>query len=77
MKKKCSSVWRYTALFAVILSMISCGNSQKKKERAAERSAAEQSMESGTVVETETVVVTVDSVAQDSVPKNVAPEKTK
>ena len=77
MKKKCSSVWMYTALFAVILFMASCGNSQKKKERAAERAAAEQPMESGTIVETETVIVAVDSVAQDSISRNVAPRKTK
>lgn len=79
MKMKRSSLWMYTAMVAVVIFMASCGNSQKKKERAAERQMAGQPMDSVTVIESETVVL-FDSLAPDSVvtQKNVnTPKKTK
>lgn len=76
---KRSTLWMYTAMAAVVIFMASCGNSQKKKERAAERQRAGQPMDSVTVIESETVVL-FDSLAPDSVvtQKNVnTPKKTK
>lgn len=66
MKTKGSTVWMYTAMFAAVLMLASCGNSQKKRERA-EKRAMEQQIPVGTVVESETVVVEVDSIVPDSV----------
>lgn len=60
MKTKSSSVWMFTAMAAVVLFMASCGNSQKKKEKAAEKRMSEQPMDTVSVYESETVVV-VDS----------------
>lgn len=80
MKTKCSSLWIFTVLAAVVLMMASCGNSQKKRERAAERRGTEQALDTVTVYESETVVVTIDSLAPDSaaVRQNVAtPKRTK
>lgn len=74
MKTKSSSVWMFTLMVALLISMAACGNSQKKKDKA-----AEQPMDTVTVIESETVVV-MDSVAMDTtaVPNNVAaPKKTK
>lgn len=74
MKTKSSSVWMFTAMAAMVLFMASCGNSQKKKEKAAEKRMSEQPMDTVTFYESETVVV-VDSLDPQ---KNVAtPEKTK
>lgn len=79
MKTKSYSVWMYTAMIAVILVMASCGNSQKKKEREAERAerrtAVQQPTE--TVVETETMIIAVDSLAPDSTKNRVTPRRTK
>lgn len=79
MKTKSYSVWMYTAMIAVILAMASCGNSQKKKEREAERAerrtAVQQPTE--TVVETETMIIAVDSLAPDSTKNRVTPRRTK
>lgn len=79
MKTKSYSVWMYTAMIAVILVMASCGNSQKKKEREAERAerrtAVQQPTE--TVVETETMIIAVDSLAPDSTNNRVTPRRTK
>lgn len=60
MKTKSSSVWMFTAMAAVVLFMASCGNSQKKKEKTAEKRMSEQPMDTVSVYESETVVV-VDS----------------
>lgn len=75
MKKKGSSLWVYTAMAAVVLFMASCGNSQKKKEQAAQRQMTAQPTDSVTVIESETVVVTIDSIAPDSAA--TTPKKTK
>lgn len=78
MKTKASSLWMYTAMAVTILFMASCGNSQKKKERAAEMRATEQQMPAGTVVETETVVIEVDSLVPDTTKiQKITPKKTK
>lgn len=66
MKTRNSSVWMYTAIVAGVLLVASCGNSQKKRERAAERQATEQQVPTGTIVESETVVVEVDSIVPDT-----------
>lgn len=79
MKTKKSAVWGYTLIAAVALSLVACGNSQKKRENAAERRMAEQPVDAVSVIETQTVVV-IDSLAPDSSgmqKKVVAPEKTK
>lgn len=70
MKTKGSSIWMYTAMLAVSVLIASCGNSHKKNERAAERQATEQQMPSGTVVESETIVVEVDSIVPDTMGVN-------
>lgn len=64
MKTKSSSVWMYAAMVVVVLFMASC-NSNKKKERE-ERRIEQRQMPAGEVVETETVVVEVDSIVPDS-----------
>lgn len=79
MKTKRSSAWIFTTMIAVVLFVAACGNSQKKKEKAAEKQMSEQPMDTVTVIESETVIV-VDSLAMDSaaVQKNMpAPKKTK
>ena len=79
MKRKSSSVWIYTAMAAVVLFMASCGNSQKKKEQAAQKQMTAQPVDSVTVIESETIVVAVDSIVPDSAAANKAttPKKTK
>lgn len=80
MKTRNSSVWMYSIMVVAILFMASCGNSQKKKQRDEQKTKAEQPMDSVTVIESETVVVAVDSIAPDGsvVKKNVTtPKKTK
>lgn len=75
MKTRGSSVWMYVTMVAAVFFLASCGNSQKKNGQA-----TEQQMPAGVVVETETVVVEVDSIVPDSsvVKKNVTtPKKTK
>lgn len=79
MKTKSSSVWMYTLIAAVGLSLVACGNSQKKREKAAERRLAEQPMDTITVMESETVVV-IDTLTPDSTAMRrnaVTPGKTK
>lgn len=79
MKTKKSAVWGYTLIAAIGLSLVACGNSQKKRENAAERRMAEQPVDAVSVIESQTVVV-IDSLAPDSsaMQKNmVAPAKTK
>lgn len=73
---KSSSVWMYTALAALFLSVTACGNSQKKNEKAAEKQMATQPMDTVTVIESETVVM-IDSLAPDSVAvkNNTTPSK--
>lgn len=80
MKTKNSSVWMYSIMVVAILFMASCGNSQKKKQQVEQKTKAEQPIDSVTVIESETVVVAVDSIAPDGsvVKKNVTtPKKTK
>ncbi|MEG0795619.1 MAG: hypothetical protein RR397_03790 [Odoribacter sp.] len=80
MKTKGSSVGMYTMLVAIILFMASCGNSQKKKEQAAQQQTTQQAMDSVTVIESETVVIAVDSITPDSAAnqtKPATPKKTK
>lgn len=64
MKTKSSSVWMYAAMVVVVLFMASC-HSNKKKERE-ERRIEQRQMPAGEVIETETVVVEVDSIVPDS-----------
>lgn len=62
----------YVAVAALAISLASCGNKQKK----AEDQAAQQ--DSVTVIQTETVIVSVDTVTPDSAAMPAkAPEKTK
>ena len=75
MKTKGSTAWVFTTMVAVVLFMAACGNSQKKKEQAKEQPA-----DSVTVIESETVVIAVDSIAPDSAAmkqKAPTPKKTK
>ncbi|MDE7374812.1 MAG: hypothetical protein K2M86_05765 [Odoribacter sp.] len=65
MKTRNSSMWIWTLITAVGLSLAACGNSQKKKGNAAERKMAEQPVNTVSVIETQTVVV-VDSLAPDT-----------
>lgn len=65
MKTKGSTAWVFTTMVAVVLFMAACGNSQKKKEQAKVQ-ATEQPADSVTVIESETVVIAVDSIAPDS-----------
>ncbi len=67
MKTKDSSVWILAAAVVLLFGMTSCGNSQKKRERAAEKRMTTQPMDRATVIESETVVISVDSVAPDTV----------
>ena len=80
MKTKGSTAWVFTTMVAVVLFMAACGNSQKKKEQAKVQ-ATEQPADSVTVIESETVVIAVDSIAPDSVATKKAavntPKKTK
>lgn len=79
MKTKGCSKLAYIAVAVIALSVAACGNSQKAKEQA--KQMAEQPKDSVTVIETETVVVTVDSIAPDSTAAKKAivnaPKKTK
>lgn len=61
MKTKGSTAWVFTTMVAVVLFMAACGNSQKKKEQAKVQ-ATEQPADSVTVIESETVVIAVDSI---------------
>ena len=75
MKTKGSTAWVFTTMVAVVLFMAACGNSQKKKEQATGQPA-----DSVTVIESETVVIAVDSIAPDSAAmkqKAPTPKKTK
>ena len=75
MKTKGSTAWVFTTMVAVVLFMAACGNSQKKKEQA-----KVQATEQVTVIESETVVIAVDSIAPDSAAmkqKAPTPKKTK
>jgi len=79
MKMKRASVWIYTLIAVVGLSLAACGNSQKKRERVAERKMAEQPLDTLTVMESETVIV-IDSLSPDTTvlrKKAATPEKTK
>lgn len=73
MKTKGSSILSFAVMAMVGIFMASCGNSQKRNERRIERQI-ERSMPAETVVETETVVIAVDSLSRDSatMKKNVA-----
>ncbi|MDE5610679.1 MAG: hypothetical protein K2I90_01500 [Odoribacter sp.] len=65
MKTRNSSMWIWTLIAAVGLSLSACGNSQKKRGNATERNMAEQPVNTISYIETQTVVV-VDSLAPDS-----------
>lgn len=65
MKTRNSSVWICSLIAVVGLSLAACGNSQKKRENAAERKMAEQPVNAVSFIETQTVVV-VDSLAPDT-----------
>lgn len=79
MKTKGCSKLAYIAVAVIALSVAACGNSQKAKEQA--KQMAEQPKDSVTMIETETVIVTVDSIAPDSAAAQKtmmsAPKKTK
>ena len=75
--------WTYIAIAAIAISVAACGNSQKKKEKEREQAkqTATQPQDSVTIIESETVIVAVDSIAPDSVATKKAtvntPKKTK
>lgn len=73
--------WTYIAIAAIAISVAACGNSQKKKEREQAKQTITQPQDSVTIIESETVVVAVDSIAPDSVATQKAtvntPKKTK
>lgn len=79
MKTRGSVKLVYILLAVGALSLAACGNSQKKKDQAVQK--AEQPKDSVTVIETETVVIAVDSIAPDSTAAKKAvvntPKKTK
>lgn len=79
MKIKNSSVGMYAILVMALIFIASCGNSQKKQERRAERRMSEQPVDSVTVIESETVFIAVDSIGPDSVANRRAttPKRTK
>ena len=80
MKTKGSTAWVFTTMVAVVLFMAACGNSQKKKEQAKVQATLPISADSVTVIESETVVIAVDSIAPDSAAmkqKAPTPKKTK
>ena len=77
MKTKGSTAWVFTTMVAVVLFMAACGNSQKKKEQAKVQ-ATEQPADSVTVIESETVVIAVDSIASAAMKQKApTPKKTK
>ena len=79
MKTRKSAVWGYTLIAVVALSLAACGNSQRKRENAAERRMTEQPVNAVSVIESQTVVV-IDSLTPDSSSmqkKMVSPEKAK
>lgn len=65
MKTRNASVWICSLIAVVGLSLVACGNSQKKRENVAERKMAEQPVNAVSFIETQTVVV-VDSLAPDT-----------
>lgn len=73
--------WTYIAIAAIAISVAACGNSQKKKEKEQAKQTAIQPQDSVTIIESETVIVAVDSIAPDSVATKKAtvntPKKTK
>lgn len=83
MRTKSCFNWTYIAVAAIAISLAACGNSQKKKEREREeaRKTVMQPQDSVTIIESETVVVAVDSISPDSVAVKKAtvntPKKTK
>lgn len=79
MKTKDFTALGFTTLIAVVLFMVACGNSQKKKEQA-KVLVTEQPADSVTLIESETVVIAVDSILPDSAamkPNALTPKKTK
>lgn len=81
MRTKGSLKLAYIAIAVIALSLAACGNSQKKKEKEQAKQAMEQPKDSVTVIESETVIVAVDSIAPDTVAAKKAtvntPKKTK
>lgn len=76
--------WTYIAIAAIAISVAACGNSQKKKERERREEAkrtAIQPKDSVMIIESETMVIAVDSISPDSVAAQKAtvnaPKKTK
>ena len=74
--------WTYIAIAAIAISVAACGNSQKKKEKERDQAkqTAIQPQDSVTIIESETVIVAVDSIAPDSAAmkqKAPTPKKTK
>lgn len=51
-------------MFAAMLMLASCGNSHKRK--VVGREAMEQQVPQGTIIESQTVVVEVDSIVPDT-----------
>ena len=79
MKTKGTTAWVFNTMVAVVKIMAAFGNNQKKKEQAKVQ-ATEQPADSVTVIESETVVIAVDSIAPDSAAmkqKAPTPKKTK
>lgn len=62
MKTNTKSKLGYIAVLALILSFTACGNSNRKK---VERDR--QSQDSAIIIEEESVIVTVDSIAPDTI----------
>lgn len=59
----------YTAMFAALLMMASCGNSNKRKVTG--REVMEQRAPQGTIIESQTVVVEVDTLVPDTTVQTV------
>lgn len=72
----------YIAVAALAFSFAACGNSQKKREREEQRieRRMERQPQTDAVVETESVIVEVDTILPDTVMRQTtvrAPKRTK
>ena len=67
MKTRSSLVWMFAAGVAAVVMLASCGNSQQKK--VVGREVMEQRVPQTTIVESQTVVVELDSIVPDTTRK--------
>lgn len=63
---KAKSCFTWMGILLMVVSLVACGHSQKKKEHVIQEKKAEQPMDTVTIIETETVIE-IDSIASDSV----------